>query len=531
MGVRVAEGAAVTAELPPPKEPAAAARAIVNDRWRRDDGMALLRYWRGGFWRWEVTHWAEVERAALIHELYSILDDACWVDEKKGEMPWAPNRHRVGDVVEATEALTFLPETVDPPAWVGAPGRFPAGALVSCANGLLHVSTRTLIPHDPGLFNRVAVPFAYDPDAKAPERWLEFLHSLWADDADSIDALAEYFGYVLSGDTSLHKILLLIGPTRAGKGVIGRVLANLVGTRNATGPTLASLATNFGLAPLIGKSLAVVSDARLGGSGTHLVVERLLTVSGEDMLTIDRKFREPWTGKLGTRFVIISNELPRFGDSSRAIARRFVVLLLRNSWLGQENPRLTRELLEELPGILNWALDGLQRLQGRGYFTEPATSKDAIVALEDLASPVAAFVRDRCVVDPTGEISVDELYRSWRSWCLDEGRDKPGTAQVFGRDLRAVVPALTVFRPRNDLGTQQRHYRGIRSRTHNDRERDSSRLTPPETHETRTQPLSAPLNRHAEVDLTPARFSHPDDCLCGDCLIEAAFGPTSKGEA
>ena len=56
-----------------------------------------------------------------------------------------------------------------------------------------------------------------------------------------------------------------------------------------------------------------------------MVVERLLSVSGEDSLTIDRKYREPWTGRLPTRFVVMTNELPRLSDSSGALASRFIV--------------------------------------------------------------------------------------------------------------------------------------------------------------------------------------------------------------
>ena len=76
-------------------------------------------------------------------------------------------------------------------------------------------------------------------------------------------------------------------------------------------PTLASLGTNFGLSLLLGKPLAIISDARLGSAPADTVVERLLSITGEDMLTVDRKFKEPWSGKLPTRFVILSNELPR----------------------------------------------------------------------------------------------------------------------------------------------------------------------------------------------------------------------------
>jgi len=236
-------------------------------------------------------------------------------------------------------------------------------------------------------------------------------------------------------------------------------LKSLIGVGNCAGPTLASLGTNFGLSPLIGKPLAIISDARLGGANVHQVVERLLSVSGEDMLTIDRKYKDPWTGTLPTRFVVISNELPRFGDASGAIANRFVVLNLTESWLGRENTAVTTELLPEMPGILNWALEGLERLVSQGHFTEPESSRDAVVALHDLVSPVAAFVRDRC---QRGfySIACDALYKGWREWAEEMGH-RPGSVQSFGRDLRAVIPNLRVGHPREG-DDRTRCYQGVK---------------------------------------------------------------------
>ena len=60
----------------------------------------------------------------------------------------------------------------------------------------------------------------------------------------------------------------MVGPTRGGKGVIARILGALIGKRNVCGPTLNSLGGDFGLQPLIGKSLAVISDARFIGKDT-----------------------------------------------------------------------------------------------------------------------------------------------------------------------------------------------------------------------------------------------------------------------
>lgn len=450
--------------LPPPHRPLAVAQRLVDEDYRHRRGALLLRHWRGSFWSWKGAHWSELEDGAMRADVYKFAEDARYIDDKGNEKPWSPNRYKVADVIDSLRALTFLEESTHPPSWLDNPLGAPADELVACTNGLLHVPTRELAEHDPRLFNTVSVPFAYSDDPPEPAEWLAFLNELWPEDADAIRALQEFFGYVISGRTDLHKILLLIGPTRAGKGVIARVMKGLVGNGNAAGPTLASLGQNFGLAPLIGKPLAIVSDARLGGANVHQIVERLLSVSGEDMLTIDIKYREPWTGTLPTRFVVISNELPRFGDASGAIARRFLVLTLNASWLGRENPALTRVLLGELPGIFAWALDGLAAVARTSRFTEPKSSRDAVVSLQDIASPMSAFVRDRCVVGREHEVAVASLFAEWKSWCEDNGRDKPGTVQIFGRDLRAVVPSLGQYRP-NDGGDRERRYRGVRIKT------------------------------------------------------------------
>jgi putative DNA primase/helicase len=297
------------------------------------------------------------------------------------------------------------------------------------------------------------------------------MEQLWPSEPDAIDVLGEWFGYVISGRLDLHKILLMIGPTRGGKGVIARVLGALIGRQNVAGPTLNSLGGDFGLAPLIGKPLAVISDARFAGKNGGTLVERLLSISGEDILTVNIKFKEQWTGKLPCRLHVISNELPRLGDASTAIVGRIVLLLLSRSWLGMEDHALEPALMAELPGILNWSLAGLHRLtvENGNRFTPLASADEAVTQMRDLASPVAAFVREKCVIGPDREIAVDDLYAAYKLWAEDSGHARP-TKHVFGRDLRAAVPNITKIRPR-DLGTRVLIYRGIaaESGSHNEK--------------------------------------------------------------
>jgi putative DNA primase/helicase len=264
-------------------------------------------------------------------------------------------------------------------------------------------------------------------------------------------------------DTTQQKIFLLVGPRRSGKGTIARVLTAMLGRENVAGPTLYSLTQNFGLASLIGKPLAIISDARLSGrSDASIVVERLLAISGEDTLSVPRKYREDWTGQLPTRLLVLTNELPRLSDASGALASRFVILVMTRSFYGKEDHGLTGKLVTELPSILNWAIDGRDRLTKRGHFIQPTSAQQAAGELADLASPIGAFVRDRCSVGPEYAVDTGAIYKAWVIWCRQQNREHPGTKQAFGRDLRAAVPGLTITQPRDAKTHKQlRSYQGI----------------------------------------------------------------------
>ena len=320
-------------------------------------------------------------------------------------------------------------------------------------------------PPSPCFFNAYALEYGFDPAAPAPREWLGFLEQIWGPDTESIAALQEWFGYLLTPDTRQQKILMMVGPKRSGRGTIARVLKALAGSNTVVNPTLSTLARPFGLSTFIGKPIAVFPDARLSSRPDNAaIVESLLSISGEDDQTIDRKHMPAWTGKLPTRFVLISNELPRLRDVSGALAGRLIILRFTRSFYGQEDTTLFERLRPELPGILRWAISGWERLNQRGRFLQPRSAGELVATMDELASPIAAFLRDRCVVEPNAVCPVPTMYESWRSWCHERGRDAVGDEHSFGRDLHAAIPGLATIRPRTPLG-RTRHYQGIRLRT------------------------------------------------------------------
>jgi putative DNA primase/helicase len=421
-----------------------------------------LRCHRSGFYAWDGCAWREADEAALRARLYSFLDE-CQTKTGKGALcPVKPNAQMVGSVLDALRAAAHLDAAISPPAWLDGVEGPEANTILACANGLLHLPTLRLLLHTPSFFTHNALDFAYDPHARQPEQWFDFLDQLWPGDPESIATLQEIFGYCLTPDTRQQKAFMMVGPRRSGKGTIGRVLTRLIGEHNCVSPTLAGLGTNFGLAPLIGKQLAIISDARLSGRvDQHAIAERLLSITGEDALTIDRKYAPAWTGQLRCRFLILSNELPRLADVSGALAGRFILLLLRESFYGREDQDLTSKLLNELPGILNWAIAGWAGLASFGRFRQPTSATEAVEQLEDLSSPISAFVRERCEIGAAYSVSVIGIFNAWTEWCMAQGREHAGTAQSFGRDLRAAVPGLKTARPREG-GGRVREYQGLR---------------------------------------------------------------------
>ena len=407
--------------------------------------------WGGSYYTWTGQGWALKEKERLRTELYRMLEFAKYVDKKDEGRLWAPNARSVELVLQALGAIVSLGEGLSPPCWRTSEQR-PAHEFLPMKNGLFYIPERKLHTHTRNFFGLHTLPFPYDRDAAPPARWLAFLRELWADDPASIRTLQEVFGYLLSGRTDQQKIIALIGPRRSGKGTILRVLAALLGKESVVAPTLSSLATPFGLQPLIGRSAALLCDARFNVRDIHVVVERLLSISGEDPISVDRKYMSCWTGRLPVRFVIATNEVPKLADPAGALASRLLPLVLVKSFLGREDLRLSGQLLSELPRIFNWALEGLDRLDQNNRLQAPPSGRAAAELAEDLSSPIRTFIRECCEVGPDYSVSTQTIWNAWKRWCSSMSLPR-GSIATLGRDLAATVPTLRKERRR--LGTKR----------------------------------------------------------------------------
>ncbi|WP_060176886.1 phage/plasmid primase, P4 family [Streptomyces sp. IMTB 1903] len=434
--------------MPSPDSPVKVARQIIERMWTAESRPTLLR-WRGSWVQWTGAHWREVEHQSITASIQAALEHARYEgkDRTTGErkmIPWDPNTQKVNDVANAVKNVSLLSQDTESGSWLDAR---EGGQVVAFQNGLLDFKKRTMSPATAAYFNTSSLPYDYEDTDETPTEWLKFLASVWPEDDEPVKALQEWFGYVLSGQTDLQKALMLIGPPRSGKGTIAAILEALVGYQNMAGPTLSSLSQNFGLQSLIGKSIAVIDDARSPNRDRDVILERLLSVIGQGVLTVDRKNREPWIGRISARVMLMSNELPSFADSSGAFAGRFVILVMTNSFLNKEDPHLRSRLLNEIPAILRWSLDGLDRLTERGRFIEPKASAGTRDDFEDSTAKVKAFVEHLCEVGLEYKTVKNALFQVWVSWC-EQRKFAPGTESTFAKNLKAYNPKIESYRSR-----------------------------------------------------------------------------------
>jgi putative DNA primase/helicase len=459
---------AVVARLQAPQavnnEPTRLAEAFRRNRYELAGEPTLAR-WARAWWRYDGVRYVEFDDESLDRDIIQFLDVV--VIEKKDE-DGGIRRERVTArkriVAELRHALLYVMPIVEggAPQWTVRQERDPDPLrVVPCRNGLLDLRERRVYNPTPRLFATNALGAKWEADGPAPTAWLEFLSSIWAEDSESVRALQQIFGYLISPDTRHQKLFAIVGPARSGKSTIGRIIKALIGEDSVVNPTLGSLERPFGLAPLVGKSVAIVGDARLGGRADQAaVVERLLSISGEDPISIDRKNRDSINVRLRVRIVLISNELPRLYDTSGALASRFLILQTKKSFLGGEDLDLEGRLMQELPAILRWAVEGYHDLLESGRFVMPRSSEQALDDLQAISSPITVFIRDICRIEGGVSIECSDLYKRWTDWCRDNGREA-GNQQCFGRDLRTVSPEIGMSNRRHVDGSRKRFYEGV----------------------------------------------------------------------
>lgn len=421
------------------QEPYVFTSVVIERHFAESEGTLTLRYRDDDrtFWLWSekkarYEHLSEDEVLATVKkklrdatEVYMLADGP---EQRKVKLTQKISK-------EVTEHLKSLTLT----SAFGAGALLPSVGGVPFRNGWLDVSTGELVPVGPERDVRWNVQADYEPDAECPE-WIQFLKSLgWDEDTEEYRLLRQWMGYLLSGRKDLDRALLLIGPTRSGKGTIIRVCMALLGD-GAVGTTLDSLTRNFGLQNFIGKGLATIGDARFGRNDKNLNGV-LLSLTSNDPLPVDVKYGKPLSINLPVRLMVATNETPNFIEASDALAQRFESLVFDRSFVENPDLQLFNRLSGELPGIARWALEGLRDLEEVGKFSPTTKGRDLQKRMIQESAFVRMFVEERCELAPGHRVDNEKLYAEFALWA-EQNRMPVYNSVRFHRELLDAFPGL-----------------------------------------------------------------------------------------
>lgn len=318
------------------------------------------------------------------------------------------------------------------------------GRIANVKNGLLDIVTRELRPHTPSFVSLAQSPVSYDPTATAPT-WQSCL-SAWMEGPEEKEKtfmLQQFAGYTLSSHMQYAKALFLVGDGGNGKSTFADTIAMVIGDAATSRIDLEDIYSTFGLAGLIGKRLNIVEEVSGGYYQSHKLKK---LVSGEEV-TVNMKFKEQFKFIPQAKFIFAVNTMPQVDDSSVASERRILAVQFNNNFRDRPNTELRfadGQLAKELPGILNWMLEGVRVLrEEKGFYT----SKEQKKLLEEYRqenSSVEGFIVECLDLQDGQEVDTRRVYDVYKEFCRKDGRKhKKKTTAI--KEIRAYAERHKVF--------------------------------------------------------------------------------------
>lgn len=271
--------------------------------------------------------------------------------------------------------------------------------------------------------NRLTV--AYNPNAPAPKKWLQFLSELLQ--PEDIPTLQEFLGYCLLPTTKGQKMLMLIGKGGEGKSRIGLVMRSLLGDSMNTTSIQKVESNRFSRADLENKLLMVDDDMDLSALPKTNYIKSIVT--SECKMDMERKGVQSYQSQLYVRFLCFGNgALTALHDKSDGFFRRQIVLTTKDRPAGRaDDPFLVDKLLREKEGIFLWCLEGLHRLIGNNYqFTVSSKAKENMETVKRSSNNVIEFLQSEGYIRfrADSEASSKAIYEAYTRWC-DDNAQKP----------------------------------------------------------------------------------------------------------
>lgn len=395
------------------------------------------------WYRWNGSYWQQDDMLMMHRQVQAIMDRMN-VQARKARS----DAKAEGDDEKEAIAKSYIAATKRTKSRVGsvegmaqqqratAAASLDAGNLLNLQNGTLDLDSLEFHDHHESDLLTYCLPYEYDYTAGCA-RFRQFIREvLVKEDGKTPDAelgllAQELVGYSLTNDTRQEVMVWLSGEGGNGKTVAITMISKLLGPLavNMDFQTI-GMAGNYDLASLPGKRVVFSTESERGGYMAEGYIKRI--VSGE-MITARAIYGKPFSFQSTAKIWWAMNDRPTVKDTSNAISRRLKLIpFLRTFSDSDKDTQLIAKLTAELPGILNWAIEGLVRLRKQGRFTQAQAVGAAIEEFKYESNPVAQWLGEQ--TRPGGETLATAAFQNYALWCT-RSNNKELNSTNFGREL------------------------------------------------------------------------------------------------
>jgi P4 family phage/plasmid primase-like protien len=338
-----------------------------------------------------------------------------------------------------------------------------------CRTGVLNLDPISFRPGSTYDYVTKVAPVIYDAGARCP-RFERFLAEVFADTPEIVDYLQRCIGYCLTALTSEQVFWILWGLGSNGKSTLIEVLQSLFGPYAWTMPfptsTWTAAISEYQRAELPGRRFVTASEVSQRG---HLHEEFIKGLTGSDTVNARQIYGRPFTFTPVAKFWLRCNDRPVIKDLTHSMWRRVKLIPFTQTFT--VDTTLTPMLMAELPGILNWVLEGCRLWRREGLY-EPTCVQAATAEYREASDVLSEFVDDRCHVMTGCSVGGRELFAAYQSWEAGRGTspDQRLSQKTFGLRVKARFPDIGTSRKvvYSGLGTAHRGAAksGVRTNQH-----------------------------------------------------------------
>lgn len=302
--------------------------------------------------------------------------------------------------------------------------------IINFKNGIFDLDTNGFYSHSPNYYSLVQLDYEFDATAKCPQ-FEKFLKEIFDNDAERVLLIKQMLGNLLLRDIKIHKAFIFLGNGSNGKSVLAEVITHLLGKTNVSTTPLSKLNGTFALQNINGKLVNISMENEVKSSFN---TQDFKMLTSGDMVEIEMKYKNAFSQKLTTKLIILLNRMMDSDDRTDGYYRRLQIIPFNKTYVELKdgevpkadadymNPCLVDALLKELPGIMNFAIEGLNMLKTNGFHLTPCRASDeALAKYKRQQNPIEVFIDECATYSEGARIKRSDVTKEFEKWLNECG--------------------------------------------------------------------------------------------------------------